>query len=98
MNLATFHYVSLPMRGKEVLLNKVWETRKTLQFRTIRATVLSVGPKRLRVKTKGHKTYTLFRNETHPSLSYENPDRTVNMRDIFDWTLADHYPPQSHEK
>ncbi len=75
LNLSTFHYTSFPEAGKEVLLNKVWEQGRTLQFRTVRAKVLSVGPKQMRVRTRGHKIHILFADPAQPFTAYTNPRR-----------------------
>ncbi len=75
LSLSTFHYHSFPVVGKEVLLNKMWEQGKSLQFRTVRAKVVSLGAKQMRVRTRGHKTHTLFSDPNHPHVAYTNPKR-----------------------
>jgi len=75
LNLAIYNYTSYPFIGSEVLLNKVWKQGRILRFQTIHAKVLEFGPKRMRVRTHGHKTHVLFVDPNNPHTVYTNPKR-----------------------
>jgi len=71
-SLSVINYVFFPKVGSSVVLNKVWGTKNTIQYRSVSARVIALGPKQMKVRTAGRKVYVLWNSQESPYSKYTN--------------------------